>query len=115
MTDIQNWSMDKINKLGVKVVIQAVRDFAFPEKIDRVKVAIVKLDKNDPMYKDNKRQICNRERKDIIRQLKNPFLSALSAGKSDEAVLKLERIFADKTGAALKMLRARVKSASTDN
>ena len=103
-----------IERIGLKIVIQAIRDFAFPKLIEKVYWKVVKMDKNDPTYKDDVNRIFRRERKKIIKDLKSDFLVGLTNGRSEEVASKLQAILDDKTGNAMKILRKNVRSSNNN-
>ena len=88
--------------------------FAFPKLIEKVYWKVVKMDKNDPTYKDDVNRIFRRERKKIIKDLKSDFLVGLTNGRSEEVASKLQAILDDKTGNAMKILRKNVRSSNNN-
>ena len=110
MTNTINWDQKQIDRLGLKIVIQAVRDFAFPEQIERIRSRMSKLDKGDPDYMDIVAKMFKAERKKIIKDLKGSFVRSMSNGKSDEIVRKLEKIMNDKTGQSLLSLKTHLRT-----
>ena len=110
MAIIKNWDQAHIEKMALKIIIQAVRDFAYPKKMDNVKAKYQRLDKSDPMYKENKERLFKRERKKIIKDLKNnELLAVMSSGKSTEIADKLQSVLDDKTGNLMRSLKQNVK------
>lgn len=113
MTNVNNnLILDKntVSRIGLKVVIQAIRDFAFPQRIDAVRARILRLNKEDPMYRSEVERIYRSERRKIIKDLKSDFVIYLSDGKSEEVAGKLQRVMNDKTGLAMVQFKRRVRS-----
>jgi hypothetical protein len=115
MLDVTMWSNKHIKKLGMRIVVQGIRDFAFPEKMSAVKERIKRLDKKDPMYKDSVYRLMRQERKRIVKELKSSFISLLTDGRSDDVVSKLQKILDDKTGKSMEALRTRMRSVNSDD
>ncbi len=109
MQNINTWTQKQMDKIGMRVVVQAVKDFALPERMDYVKARLSRLDKSDPMYKEVFDSLCINARKKIIKELRGSFVIALSDGKSEEVAKKLENILSDKTQVSMNALRRNVK------
>lgn len=115
MKNCQNMIINEaaIERIGLKIIIQATRDFAFPKQMDNVKCSVSKLSKKDPMYKEHVNRIFRRERQRIIGELKSDFLVSLTNGKSNDVADKLQAILNDKTGDAMRKFRKNVRSLGT--
>lgn len=109
-TNIENWQKWQTDKLAMKVVVQAVKDFAFPRKIDVIRHKVNRLKTSDPDYKDMVEKLYLNARRKIIKDLKRPFMVAFSDGKSKEIAKKLQAILEDKTGVELKKIQRNVRS-----
>ena len=96
--------------MATRIQLQASRDFAFPHKIDAVNRKIKTLDKTDPMYKEMKNSLYTKARKQIIKDLKSPFVIFISDGGSVKKAEYLQKILDDKTGIMLKQFKRNVKS-----
>ena len=109
MQNINQWSQVHVEKLGMRMVVQAVKDYAFPERMEYIKARLNRLSKSDPMYKDVFNSLCLNARKKIIKELKGSFVIALSEGKSEEVSHKLEAMLLDKTNMSINALRYNIK------
>lgn len=109
-TNTENWQKCQTDRLAMKVVVQAVKDFAFPRKIDVIRHKVNRLKTSDPDYKDMVEKLYLNARRKVIKDLKRPFMVAFSDGKSKEIAKKLQTILEDKTGTELKRLRKNIKS-----
>ena len=108
--NIENWQKWQIDRLATKVIIQAVKDFAFPKRIDTIRCKINRLKYSDPDYEDMVEKLYLNARRKVIQDLKRPFMVAFSDGKSKEISKKLQAILEDKTGTELKKLQKNIRS-----
>lgn len=107
--DLEIWDKTQLDKMATKTIIQAVKDFAFPNRIGTVK-SLVRKYKNDPCYLEHKEKIFKRARLQIIKDLKQPFMVLWSDGISKARAIQLQEILEDSSGIKLKALKRNVKN-----
>ena len=105
------WTDQVTGRIGLKIVVQAVKDFAAPQMIPAVGEYLCRMRK-DPMYEEIVAKTFKTERKKIIRELRTDFVVMISNGKSEEIASKLQAILDDKTGQSMRQLRKNARSYS---
>lgn len=109
--NLKFFGKEQMERICNKIILQAIRDFAFPKQIPSVEAKYSRFDKSDPQYAMHVMRLYRSERVRIIKDLNSDYLSAITNGKSAEIARKLKAVLDDGTEDSMRELQKATKKA----
>ena len=101
-------------RICTKIIIQAVKDFAFPKRMENVERKYLRLCKRETDSAIHIARMFRAERVKIIKSLQSDYMMGLTDGKSIEIARKLTIVLNDPSEKSMKDLQLAIRKADRE-